>query len=360
MNHNVEYGMSKFKNIGGITCYMNSILHILQQAPIFVIYITQIKFRDNLILKIKKSEDLETYIIFELLRLFKSSHENDDVIITPLKFKHLIGIKNEMWAEYRHQDSQEFFNFLISQIQEEIGFKSHFVSYLNFDNNKNNNVFDNLNTIISYNSYIKNITHEYSELKNMFDGLSQTTKVCLYCGTNNVNYESFLSLQVSIPDNKNNIYECFDHLIEKEQLDEDNKWKCNFCGIKNRAFTNTILWKTPKILVIHIKRFINNMYGQPYKKNTTNIEYPIIDLDLTKYFEKNSPFANQAKYDLFGVNLHESMGSRENINGGHYTSIVKNMINNEWYLYNDSNDLQKLNYNDLQSRDAYLLFYYQH
>ena len=50
----VKFGVSKYKNIMGITCYMNSILHILQQTPVFVEYISQAKFRDGIVQKINK------------------------------------------------------------------------------------------------------------------------------------------------------------------------------------------------------------------------------------------------------------------------------------------------------------------
>ena len=42
------YGVCKYKNIMGITCYMNSILHILQQLPYFTIFIYDMMFEKNL------------------------------------------------------------------------------------------------------------------------------------------------------------------------------------------------------------------------------------------------------------------------------------------------------------------------
>ena len=81
----VKYGVSKFQNINGITCYMNSILHILQQTPIFTEYISQSKFRvviiNKLDIAIEKKPDLTEHkvdmlnnlIIVELYKLFKQS-----------------------------------------------------------------------------------------------------------------------------------------------------------------------------------------------------------------------------------------------------------------------------------------------
>ena len=389
----IKFGVSKFKNIFGITCYMNSILHILQQIPIFVEYISQAKFRDIIMKKINKKilfdkknniydndydydngcsieeSYLKEYVIFELFRLFKTSLENDDSSITPTTFKTLIGKKNDIWNEYNHQDSQEFFNFLISQLEEEIGVKSEFIPGFNYVESDINYSTDNaVKNIIATNSWIKFQAREYSPLKNLFDGLLQNNRKCMCCNTNSIAFEPFLTLPISIPIKNNadiektfDIYECISHFTADEQLDVNNKMTCEMCGLLNQCHSTTFLWKMPKILVIHIKRFIVNAFGTPTQKITNNVTYPIKDLDLSQYFDPASPYKSSCKYDLIGINIHQAFGYGKNINAGHYTSIVKSMINNNWYLYNDSNDvIMAYTKENLQNSNAYLLFYYRH
>jgi ubiquitin carboxyl-terminal hydrolase 8 len=389
----IEFGVSKLRNIDGVTCYMNSVLHILQQCPEFIQFITQVQFRDTIMKKIESkklkeslSEEqeikvLKNFLVFELFRLFKTSHENDDSIIAPNRFKQIVGDKNDMWNERRYQDSQEFFNFLISNIQEDCGLKHEFIpgkllpnmsdviySTLEKELSSFTRTIDTISNIVAQKNFMRFHTHEYSLLKDMFDGMTLITKQCIYCKSKNSTYEPYLHLQVSIPidklssENKNksfSIDECLEHFTDQEQLDEHNRWICNFCGLKNRALTKTELWKTPKIMVIHFKRFIFNAYGIVTNKITNNVDYPIYDLDLTKYFSTRSPFINKAKYNLFGVNIHESFGSAQNANSGHYTSYIKNMINHNWHLYNDSSSVKTLyNKQEIQNKNAYLLFYY--
>jgi len=360
----IKFGVSKYKNIMGVTCYMNSILHILQQTPVFVEYITQAKFRDSVMKKIKnkiasnpnldEENLLKEFVIFELFRLFKTSLENDDSSITPTTFKALIGKKNDMWNEYNHQDSQEFFNFLIFNC-----FESN-AEQLNF--------IDSIKNTIVTNSWTKFQAREYSPLKNLFDGLVQNNRKCMCCNTNSFAFEPFLTLPVSVPIKDKtdmfkafNIYDCIDHFVSEEQLDADNKMNCEMCGLRNRGHSKTLLWKTPKVLVIHIKRFLVNSFGIPTQKITNNVNYPITNLDLEKYFDPASPHKSSSKYDLIGINIHQAFGYGNNINAGHYTSIVKNIMNNNWYLYNDSNQV-KMAYTkeNLQNANAYLLFYYRH
>jgi ubiquitin C-terminal hydrolase len=92
---------------------------------------------------------------------------------------------------------------------------------------------------------------------------------------------------------------------------------------------------------------------------TNNIKYPINNLDISKYICDESPYKNKAKYNLLGVNIHQEFGY-SGTNSGHYTSLLKNRFDNNWYLFNDGNKpIQITKIDDLQNNNAYLLFYYR-
>jgi len=93
----LKYGISRFNNIGGITCYINSILHILQQIPIFADYVYSGSFADIIKKKFLTEDAIKSTVSFELFRLFNASMNNDDTTITPTSFKQTIGKKNDMW-----------------------------------------------------------------------------------------------------------------------------------------------------------------------------------------------------------------------------------------------------------------------
>jgi len=374
----IKLGVSKYKNIMGITCYMNSILHILQQTPLFIHYISQFKFKDVLSQKVEllasknpnenKEDIVKNFVIFELFRLFKVSLENDDTSITPSSFKTIIGKKNDMWDEMNHQDSQEFFNFLISQLEEEVGEKVTFVYGAFLSNDEIPTGKLDFNTIIAMKAWETFQAKEYSPLKKMFNGMIESNRKCSYCNSTNHLFEPFVTLALSIPIENNSdmkkeftIYECLDHMTHEQRFDSSNMVTCDMCGIKNQCYNKTLLWQTPKILVVHIKRFMTNSFGIPTQKLNNNIEYPIQNLDLSKYFNPQSPHKESAKYDLLGVNMHQAFGYGMNINQGHYTSFVKNMMNNNWYYYNDANPVERVpNSSNLQHKNAYMLFYYRH
>ena len=358
MNPKYELGICKFKNIDGISCYMVSILHILQQIPHFADYIISYKFFEKIKNKVNTDRDMRNLLIIEMYRLLKTSYENDNYTITPTSFKKLIGKKNSMWLNMEHQDSQEFLIFLISTLEEELGEKIIYIPNISIEKEiKIENIFFKINGL----QYLqKSQKNDFSIIKKIFIGIMINTINCKYCKTKSPCFESFITLPLSIPiNNKLNIklYDCLNYLIRDEILDKQNMVYCSICGLKNSSTKKTLFWKSPKVLIIQLKRFIFDLNGNISYKNNNNIEYPINDLDIKSYFHPESPFIEKSIYNLIGINIHSEIGIK-NINAGHYVSIVKNRYNNQWYLFNDSHDPILIN-NNLQNNEAYLLFYYR-
>jgi ubiquitin C-terminal hydrolase len=356
MDKQITLGISKFNNIGGVTCYMNSILAILQQTPIFTDYILNGFFKDNLL---KKNKDIVNCIIYQLYALFKLSHENDNANITPNTFRRVITMKDDMWGQQQQQDSQEFFTFLLSQLENEVSTKVEFIGGLNFTTDiKINNLYHNSIQILAQTNWIQYIKNEYSLIKTLFTGMTRMTTTCKYCSSQTNNFDIFQTLQLSIPANnthnkKFSLDDCLDHFTENEILDKQNMMECNFCYRKNQSTKKTILWKTPKILILHIKRFIVNYFGIPTQKLNNMVEYPL-NLNIKKYIDPLSPDYQDTNYTLFAVNCHHSLGSKQTINSGHYTSIVKNRYDDCWYEFDDNNVRDTSN---IVNGKAYMLFY---
>ena len=115
-------------------------------------------------------------------------------------------------------------------------------------------------------------------------------------------------------------------------LKDDDMWYCSKCQKHQNANQKLQIYKAPKYLIVQLKRFNikksydgnSNFSGE---KNNTFVNYPVKDLDLTKYIV--GPDKSNSKYDLYGVIQH--FGS---LNGGHYTAMCKNQEN--WVDYNDS------------------------
>ena len=364
-SENIKLAVSKFKNINGVTCYMNSILAILQQTPILCDYIINGSFKETIIEKtsgdIGKINDL---VIYQLYKLLKLGLSNDDFNITPISFRKAITKKDFIWGEQQHQDSQEFLNFIITNIEDEVSRKVMFIP----GKDLNLVVRNPFSSIIANNNWEKFTRNEYSIIKTLFTGLCENSVICSRCNHVSKTFETFQLLSLSIPiKNKGEdllkpftLNDCLNYYFKKEKLDKDNKINCNFCYLKNQSVKKNKLWRTPKILIIHIKRFLMNDYGIPTTKLMNNITYPIHNLDLSDYISDESPFKDKSNYNLFGINVHHSLGMFNTINYGHYTSFVKNRFDNKWYHFDDSNPVREIKYEDeLMNRNSYLLFYYR-
>jgi ubiquitin carboxyl-terminal hydrolase 36/42 len=334
----VEYGISKFNNSSGVTCYINSILAILQQTPIFADYILSANYKD----KIKSTKS----ILFQLYNIINLSHSYDNYNINPETFRKIVSLKDEIWGYQRHQDSQEFLSFLLNSIEEEISEKVIFIpGRINNNYNQNDyNLENNLISIMANNCWQKYIKNEFSIIKSLFGGMTHITITCSYCSNKSHNFDFFQILQLSC-NNNTTLEGCLDEFIKEEKIDNDNMIKCDFCGHYNKSTKQNKIWKLPKILIIQLKRFEGQNRAVKISKM---IEYPM-NLNMNKYSNYNS----SNYYKLFAVNNHHTIGN--SINFGHYTSFVINRFNNKWYKFDDANDLEEVN--EIMSKNAYNLFY---
>lgn len=140
------------------------------------------------------------------------------------------------------------------------------------------------------------------------------------------------------------IYDCFKNFVKLEKLEENNEWYCPECKKHQKATKKMEIYKSPHILIIHLKRFRNN------SKIDTVVDFPINGLDISHYVMSNEKGVPQV-YDLFAIANH--MGS---MGFGHYISYAKNPLDQKWYEFDDSHVSRK-NENELISSTAYVLFY---
>ena len=166
---------------------------------------------------------------------------------------------------------------------------------------------------------------------------------CTSCDEESNVFEPYNCL--SLPISGSSLKNCLDSYFKSDDIVES--WNCTKC--KNTGCQKSIKsWTFPDYLVIHLKRFTAS--GQ---KNSDFIDYPIDDLDMTKYITSEKGDPNNYIYELYAINYHSG-----NVNGGHYWSACKNLDGN-WYLYNDAS-ISKYSENTmgaLISKEAYMLFY---
>lgn len=166
--------------------------------------------------------------------------------------------------------------------------------------------------------------------------------------------ETFSNEETSVPSGSGNsvqqenrtltIYNCLELFTSFEKLCTDNAWYCPTCKEHQRATKKFDIWMTPKILILHLKRF--SCHGT---KLETPVDFPLTDLDMSPYI--SNPGHTMLRYNLIGVVNH--FGS---LTGGHYTACCKNFSSGTWYSFNDHH-VAPIDPKRIVSSSAYLLFY---
>lgn len=109
------------------------------------------------------------------------------------------------------------------------------------------------------------------------------------------------------------------------------------------------IFRFPKILVIHLKRFYNSTMRREKLSTTINIPN-ILDMRPFAPYSNHSSKALAANYKLYGISHHSGT-----LNGGHYIGDVLNLDTETWYCCNDSRCSKSSP--DTSSASAYVLFY---
>jgi ubiquitin carboxyl-terminal hydrolase 4/11/15 len=128
--------------------------------------------------------------------------------------------------------------------------------------------------------------------------------------------------------------ECLDEFEKEEILSEQDTWYCPRCKEHRRASKKFDIWKTPDILVVHLKRFSSSTYRRD--KLDVHVDFPIENLDLTERVVDKED-GKQEIYDLIAVDDHWG-----GLGGGHYTAFAKNFIDGRWYEYNGKSLVEPL------------------
>lgn len=119
--------------------------------------------------------------------------------------------------------------------------------------------------------------------------------------------------------------DCLNEFEKDEVLSEEDKWYCPRCKEHRRAAKKFDIWKTPDILIVHLKRFSSS--GTRRDKIDAVVDFPIEGLDISHRVLEKADGKHEI-YDLIAIDDH--MGG---LGGGHYTAFAKNFVDGHWYKF---------------------------
>ena len=321
-------GLCGLKNFGN-TCWLNSSI----QCLLSIKPITDLALNYNI--------NNKTILMNEWIRLINGV-KNENCVITPLSFfKSVIISSNNngyIFNFNKQNDVEEFLVFFIDSLHEEIKRKVNITISGKIVNDIDKMAF---NAMKEWKIYFKN---NYSNIIDIFYGQMVSHIKVIDKDIHSYSYPPICTFSLPINmDNENiNIYDCFDLFTKPQILDGENKWKYDVDNEYYDIEKSYNIWKFPKILIIHFKRFDNN--GNKINKL---IDFPLDNLDLTQYcvgYDKSNSI-----FSLTGICNHIG-----NNNSGHYYSYCKK--NDDWYIFDDNN-VNKKDKSTLITQNAYCLFY---
>ncbi|KAL6847146.1 hypothetical protein ACP4OV_022999 [Aristida adscensionis] len=150
------------------------------------------------------------------------------------------------------------------------------------------------------------------------------------------------------PQDTCSLYACLEAFIKEEPLGPEDMWYCPGCKEHRQASKKLDLWRLPEILIIHLKRFSYSRFTK--NKLETFVDFPIHDLDLSKYISNRSQQISH-HYRLYAISNHYgSMG------GGHYTAYVYHEGKKGWYDFDDRH-VGPITEDSIKTSAGYVLFY---
>ena len=188
----------------GNSCYMNSSLQCLfaikELSNYFLYY-----FKDEYINKdnVLGTGGILTFGYINLLLNINNTTNNK--YFTPNIFKIILGLCSKKYEGNDQEDAHEFLNYVLDMFHEDLNRVTLRPSLNNNDDNNiininNINISDEEKSIIDWNNFLK---RNQSILIDLFYGQYKSCVICPKCHFKSINFNSFLSLELPITENKN-------------------------------------------------------------------------------------------------------------------------------------------------------------
>ncbi len=349
---NTEISLVGLQNLGN-TCYMNSVLQCLSNITELRDYFLQEEYcRDVSSTKGLLAEEFGGVVkkLWGKSGLIASKNAS----FSPYEFKKAVEKYCGRFTGYSQEDAQEFLRYLLDSLHEclnRVKIKPPFVELKDIEKEEDFQKSER---------WFRNFCERNdSKIVDLFCGQLKSTLECSKCRNKSTCFDPFMDLNIPVPKNGSissiavgatvPLDQCFDLFFQKEDLVGDDAPYCSQCKANCRATKHLSLFRVPKILVLHLKRFSNN----GLTKINTEVEFPIFqNLDTSSWIDKQSK-VQKCKYELISVVNHNGT-----LYGGHYFATARSpLVNNQWINYNDSEVTVTSSAHVANYRAAYLLFY---
>ncbi len=310
-------------NVGN-TCFLNSVMQTLMHVPSLVQYLLTGQHSSTC----QMNNCVFCTVEDHAKKAFPSHGSRRGQAFAPAIAKHL-KLVGKRFRPGRQEDAHEFLILLLDAMQ---------------------------TSVLQGHKTLDVRSKETTVVHRMFGGYMRQQIICQKCQVPSNTYEATLALSLDVTDS---IQSSLAKMTSFETLTGRNRYKCEKCKALVEARKQTTIYKTPRTLILHLKRF---QFAARSSKITKPVTYPST-LDISPYLSSStSPSCTnsgaggnltKAKYELTGVIVHSGGG----VGSGHYFAFGK-ASSSSWYEYNDSS-VSTVGIDRALKQQAYILMYTQ-
>lgn len=398
----------------GNTCFMASTLQALMATPSFASYFLAEKHRE---MNCKVRDCVACALDHYVERAF-----SQDEFLIPADLLYTWWKNDLSFARHAQQDAHEFFLMFLELVHANIKGRSsrskpptlgaetqkeqRLLKILSLEHGENATDVHHDEDGEDGEDDCKNISKCQCVVHSAFAGVTQSDLLCNGCGAvTSSTLEDMLGLSLDVPFARTTpavkLLECLSAFSRVENMDTSgfSRRICPKCSSPQDMQKQMSLKRTPRMLVLHLKRFAargsdgyrqkdssieiaaedvnvdsdtasdgDRAHATGFKslvKTDVHVEFPFT-LDVSPWCAStvaarrvlgNDDIALNAqrahdvkyKYSLYAVIVHSGV-----LHGGHYTCYVKR--NDDWFLCDDAS-VHRVDIDEVRSAQAYMLFY---
>jgi len=331
-------GASGLRNIGN-TCFMNSVIQCLSNTKLLTNYL----LNDEYVRDINTSNSsMKGSLIKAFATVIKGLWKSNGRIVDPSSLKGAVQRFAPRFSGYNQEDSQEFLRYLLEGLHEDVNRVLTKPQPIHSEIDSSLSVCEQ--AMEAWKRYLR---RDDSHLVDLFVGQLKSTLRCSHCNHDSVTFEPFWDLSLGIPSKTGEVslLDCLDSFTKEETLDGDEMPTCEQCKTRRKSTKRYSLYRLPKILVVHLKRFSPS--DRCRQKISSTVTFPLNGLSLSRYTDSVS----NSSYNCYAISNHSGT-----LYSGHYTANAKHPQTGQWHSYNDSR-VSKCSSSNVISNEAYLLFF---